>query len=97
MPGETIIDKPGKGAFYAIDLDMILKLKGIRNLIITGITTDVCVSTTFREANDRGYECLLLDDCCGATEKKNHLAAVENIKLQGGIFGAVSDSSSFIK
>jgi nicotinamidase-related amidase len=96
LPGETIIDKPGKGAFYATDLDMVLRLRGIRNLVITGITTDVCVSTTFREANDRGYECLLLEDCCGATEKKNHYAAVENIKLQGGIFGAVSSSASFV-
>jgi nicotinamidase-related amidase len=96
LPGETIIDKPGKGAFYATDLDMVLRLRGIRNLIITGITTDVCVSTTFREANDRGYECLLLEDCCGATEKKNHYAAVENIKLQGGIFGAVSNSENFV-
>lgn len=97
LEGEPIIDKPGKGAFYATDLDMVLKLKGIRNLVITGITTDVCVSTTLRDANDRGYECLLLEDCCAATEKKNHLAAVENIKLQGGIFGAVADSKSFIK
>ncbi|MBC8051443.1 MAG: cysteine hydrolase [Sphingobacteriaceae bacterium] len=96
LPGETIIDKPGKGAFYATDLDMVLRLRGIRNLVITGITTDVCVSTTFREANDRGYECLLLEDCCGATEKKNHYAAVENIKLQGGIFGAVSNSADFV-
>ena len=96
LPGETIIDKPGKGAFYATDLDMVLRLRGVRNLVITGITTDVCVSTTFREANDRGYECLLLEDCCGATEKKNHRAAVENIQLQGGIFGAVSNSVGFV-
>lgn len=96
IEGESIIDKPGKGSFYATDLDMILKLKGIRNLIITGITTDVCVSTTLREANDRGYECLLLEDCCAATEKKNHLAAVENVKLQEGIFGTVYNSESFI-
>lgn len=96
IEGESIIDKPGKGSFYATDLDMILKLKGIRNLVITGITTDVCVSTTLREANDRGYECLLLEDCCAATEKKNHLAAVENVKLQEGIFGTVYNSESFI-
>ncbi len=76
---------------------MILKLRGIQNLVITGITTDVCVSTTFRDANDRGYECLLLEDCCAATERKNHDAAVENVKLQGGIFGAVSDSKTFVK
>jgi len=97
LPGESIIDKPGKGSFYATDLDMILKLKGIQNLVITGITTDVCVSTTFRDANDRGYECILLEDCCAATERKNHEAAVTNVKLQGGIFGAVSNSNDFVK
>lgn len=96
LPGEPIIDKPGKGSFYATDLDMILKMSGITNLVITGITTDVCVSTTFRDANDRGYECLLLEDCCAATERKNHEAAVENVKLQGGIFGAVSNSKDFV-
>ncbi len=94
--GEPVIDKPGKGAFYATDLEMLLNLSGIRNLVITGITTDVCVSTTLREANDRGFECLLLEDCCGATERKNHDAAVENVKLQNGIFGAVSTSTEFI-
>ena len=97
LPHEPIIDKPGKGSFYATDLDMILKLKGIQNLVITGITTDVCVSTTFRDANDRGYECLLLEDCCAATEKDNHAWAVRNVKLQNGIFGTVSNSVDFIK
>jgi len=96
LPEETIIDKPGKGAFYATDLDMVLRLNGIKNLVITGITTDVCVSTTLREANDRGFECLLLEDCCGATELKNHIAAIENIKLQNGIFGNVYNSTAFL-
>eukprot|EP00543_Licmophora_paradoxa_P008650 CAMPEP_0202450174 /NCGR_PEP_ID=MMETSP1360-20130828/8806_1 /ASSEMBLY_ACC=CAM_ASM_000848 /TAXON_ID=515479 /ORGANISM="Licmophora paradoxa, Strain CCMP2313" /LENGTH=231 /DNA_ID=CAMNT_0049068327 /DNA_START=113 /DNA_END=808 /DNA_ORIENTATION=+ len=97
LENEIVIDKPGKGSFVGTSLDLILKTKRISNIVFTGVTTDVCVHTTMRDANDMGYECLLLDDCCAATDPKNHDAAISMIQKQGGVFGAVSTSEKLVK
>jgi nicotinamidase-related amidase len=96
LPGEPIIDKPGKGAFFATDLQSILVNSGITQLIITGVTTEVCVHTTLREANDRGYECLIPDDCVASYFPQFHETGLKMITAQGGIFGWVSNSARII-
>jgi nicotinamidase-related amidase len=95
--GEAIVDKPGKGAFYATDLHAILRNRGIESLIVCGVTTEVCVHTTVREANDRGFKCLVPGDCCGSYFPEFHEVGLRMIKAQGGIFGWVSDSSRVLK
>jgi len=95
-PGEPVIDKPGKGAFYATDLHTVLANRGIESLIVTGVTTEVCVHTTVREANDRGYRCVVPGDCCGSYFPEFHEMGLKMIKAQGGIFGWVSDSKKIL-
>jgi len=96
VDGEIVIDKPGKGAFYATDLQDVLTGAGITQLLVTGVTTEVCVHTTTREANDRGYECLVVSDCVGSYFPEFQRIGLEMIKAQGGIFGWVADTSAVI-
>lgn len=97
LEGEVILDKPGKGAFYQTDLDLILKNKNIETLLVAGVTTHVCVQTTIREANDRGFECLMLEDCCAAFDKKDHDDSIRMINQQGGIFGWTAPSANVLE
>ncbi len=96
LPGELVVDKPGKGSFHGTDLHDHLTAAGIMSLVVTGVTTEVCVHTTVREANDRGYECLVLSDCVGSYFPEFHRAALAMIVAQGGIFGWVAPSHSFL-
>jgi nicotinamidase-related amidase len=96
LADEPVIDKPGKGAFYATDMHSILQHRGIKQLVVTGVTTEVCVNTTVREANDRGYDCLVVSDCVGSYFPEFHDMGLKMITAQGGIFGWVSDSQKII-
>jgi nicotinamidase-related amidase len=96
IDGEPVIDKPGKGAFYQTDLELMLKNRGIDTLFVCGVTTEVCVNTTVREANDRGFRCIVLSDCCGSYFPEFHAAGLAMIKAQGGIFGSVTGSKSLL-
>jgi len=96
LPSEPVIDKPGKGAFFATDLHTILQNRGIQQLIVTGVTTEVCVNTTVREANDRGYDCLVPSDCVGSYFPEFQAMGLEMIKAQGGIFGWVTSSEKLL-
>jgi nicotinamidase-related amidase len=97
LEAEPVVDKPGKGSFYATDLDSILKNRDIRSLLVTGVTAEVCVQTTVREANDRGYECLVLADCIASYFPEFYDMTIKMIKAQGGIFGWVSTSSELLR
>ena len=97
VEGEIVIDKPGKGAFYATELGTILKESGITHLIVTGVTTEVCVHTTVREANDRGYDALVLSDCVGSYFPEFQRVGLEMVAAQGGIFGWVADSTALLQ
>jgi nicotinamidase-related amidase len=96
LPGEVVLDKPGKGSFYATDLELILRNHGISSLLVCGVTTEVCVHTTVREANDRGFECLVLSDCCGSYFPEFHEVGLRMIAAQGGIFGWVTPSAQVL-
>lgn len=96
LAGEPVVDKPGKGAFWATDLDLLLRDRGITQLLVCGVTTEVCVNTTVREANDRGFDCLVVEDCCASYIPEFHRAALAMVVAQGGIFGWVAGSAPVI-
>jgi nicotinamidase-related amidase len=96
LAGEPVLDKPGKGAFYQTDLDLMLRNRGVETLLVGGVTTEVCVHTTVREANDRGYRCIVVGDCCGSYFPEFHEVGLRMIAAQGGIFGWVADSGAVI-
>ena len=97
LPNEPIVDKPTKGAFTYTDFELLLKVRGVKNLIFTGVCTDICVHTTMREAADRGYDCLLVTDACAATAEVLHSASIDMVKTEGGIFGATCGTDELLK
>lgn len=97
IPGEPVIDKPGRGAFAHTDFELLLRNKGIKNLVLAGVTTDVCVSTTMREANDRGFDCAVLEDATAASEPWLHVGTLSSVKMEGGIFGTVAKLEDLIQ
>lgn len=96
IPGEPVIDKPGKGAFSYTDFELLLRNKGVKNLVLTGVTTDVCISTTMREANDRGFDCVVMEDASAASDPSLHISTLESVKMEGGIFGAVAKTEDLV-
>jgi nicotinamidase-related amidase len=96
VAGEPVIDKPGKGAFYQTDFDLMLRNRGMDTLFVCGVTTEVCVNTTVREANDRGYRCIVLSDCCASYFPEFHDMGLKMVKAQGGIFGSVTSSHALL-
>ena len=96
LPGENVIDKPGRSAFQHTELKLMLHIRGIKNLILCGVTTDVCVHSTMREANDNGFDCLLVEDATAASGMELHMGAVDSVKAEGGIFGAVSSTNKIL-
>lgn len=96
MPGEPVIDKPGKGAFAYTDFELLLRNKGVKNLVLTGVTTEVCVTTIMREANDRGFDCVVVDDATATSDASLHLSMLDSIKVEGGIFGTVGKTEDLV-
>ena len=97
LASEPVIDKPGRGAFAHTDFELLLRLRGVRNLVICGVTTDVCVASTMREANDRGFDCVLVEDATAAAEEVLRLGVVQSVKEEGGIFGAICDVEALVE
>ena len=97
IPGEPVIDKPGKGAFTYTDFELLLRNKGVKNLVITGVTTDVCVTTIMREANDRSFDCVVVEDATASSDASLHMSTLDSLKVEGGIFGTVGRTDDLVQ